>query len=82
VCTSKKGRALRIVQKRDHPTLFFEAVHTERAAYAFVCVVPQVALKVADLGHLTSSWPVHQRWVAALEEEFFQQVGLATCRQV
>jgi hypothetical protein len=45
------------------------------AAAAGVCLASyQVALKVADLGHLTSSWPVHQRWVAALEEEFFRQV--------
>lgn len=33
----------------------------------------QVALKCADLGHLASPRPVHRRWVACLEEEFFRQ---------
>jgi hypothetical protein len=34
---------------------------------------PQVALKVADVGHLAAPWDVHTRWVACLEEEFFRQ---------
>jgi len=33
----------------------------------------QVALKCCDLGHTASALPVHLRWVAALEEEFFRQ---------
>ena len=33
----------------------------------------QVALKCADLGHLTSSSEVHKRWVSQLEEEMFRQ---------
>ncbi|KAK9822974.1 hypothetical protein WJX74_010416 [Apatococcus lobatus] len=33
----------------------------------------QVALKCADLGHLTTMRDVHKRWVDALTEEFFQQ---------
>eukprot|EP00798_Chlamydomonas_sp_ICE-L_P023521 gene23521-9044_t len=33
----------------------------------------QVALKMADLGHLSAKLPVHLKWVAALEEEFFRQ---------
>ena len=34
---------------------------------------PQMALKCSDLGHLASDWPVHRKWVAALEEEMFRQ---------
>lgn len=33
----------------------------------------QMALKLADMGHLSAPLPVHLRWVAALEEEFFRQ---------
>eukprot|EP00798_Chlamydomonas_sp_ICE-L_P023244 gene23244-30468_t len=33
----------------------------------------QVALKMADLSHLSAKLPVHLQWVAALEEEFFRQ---------
>ncbi|KAG2436288.1 hypothetical protein HXX76_006599 [Chlamydomonas incerta] len=33
----------------------------------------QVALKVADIGHLGESLPVHERWLGVLEEEFFSQ---------
>lgn len=33
----------------------------------------QVAMKCADLGHLTSVWQVHVQWVRRLEEEFFAQ---------
>ena len=33
----------------------------------------QMALKCADLGHLAAPWPVHQKWVAGLEEELFRQ---------
>ncbi|KAG2497676.1 hypothetical protein HYH03_004414 [Edaphochlamys debaryana] len=33
----------------------------------------QLALKVADIGHLGSELGVHKRWLAALEEEFFLQ---------
>ncbi|MEW5307541.1 MAG: hypothetical protein WDW36_009929 [Sanguina aurantia] len=33
----------------------------------------QMALKLADLGHLSAPLHVHLRWVAALEEEFFRQ---------
>lgn len=32
-----------------------------------------MALKLADMGHLSAPLPVHLRWVAALEEEFFRQ---------
>ena len=32
-----------------------------------------MALKCADLGHLAAPWPVHQKWVAGLEEELFRQ---------
>jgi hypothetical protein len=32
-----------------------------------------VALKCADLGHTCASPPVHRRWVAGLQEEFFAQ---------
>jgi hypothetical protein len=34
---------------------------------------PQIALKAADLGHLCDPTPLHLRWVAGLEEEFFRQ---------
>ncbi|GFR47060.1 hypothetical protein Agub_g8745 [Astrephomene gubernaculifera] len=33
----------------------------------------QIALKVADLGHLGEELEVHQRWLGVLEEEFFLQ---------
>ncbi|GFR43842.1 hypothetical protein Agub_g4967 [Astrephomene gubernaculifera] len=33
----------------------------------------QVALKVADLGHLGAKLETHKRWLAGLEEEFFRQ---------
>eukprot|EP00879_Flechtneria_rotunda_P005016 GHRR01005292.1.p1 GENE.GHRR01005292.1~~GHRR01005292.1.p1 ORF type:complete len:859 (+),score=362.03 GHRR01005292.1:904-3480(+) len=33
----------------------------------------QMALKCADLGHVTAALPVHIRWVDQLEEEFFRQ---------
>ncbi len=33
----------------------------------------QIALKCADLGHLTSSKEVHKQWVSRLEEEMFRQ---------
>ena len=33
----------------------------------------QMALKCADLGHLTASREVHRRWVTRLESEFFAQ---------
>ncbi|KAG2451384.1 hypothetical protein HYH02_003986 [Chlamydomonas schloesseri] len=33
----------------------------------------QIVLKAADLGHLGEDVEVHQRWVRALEEEFFRQ---------
>ncbi|GLC59059.1 hypothetical protein PLESTB_001439000 [Pleodorina starrii] len=36
----------------------------------------QVALKVADLGHLAEQMEVHKRWLAALEAEFFLQGDL------
>jgi len=36
-------------------------------------VVLQLALKCADLGHLSLSWTSHMRWVQRLEEEFFAQ---------
>lgn len=32
-----------------------------------------MALKLADLGHLSYPLPIHLRWVAAREEEFFRQ---------
>ncbi|PNW82682.1 hypothetical protein CHLRE_06g289400v5 [Chlamydomonas reinhardtii] len=33
----------------------------------------QVAMKAADLGHLGEELEVHKRWLAGLEEEFFNQ---------
>ena len=33
----------------------------------------QLAIKVADLGHLGESLEVHKRWLTGLEEEFFRQ---------
>jgi hypothetical protein len=33
----------------------------------------QIALKMADLGHLCDPTPVHLQWVQRLEEEFFMQ---------
>ncbi|KAK9850625.1 hypothetical protein WJX84_003967 [Apatococcus fuscideae] len=36
-------------------------------------LIAQVALKCADLGHLTAPHEVHRRWVDALTEEFFRQ---------
>merc|ERR1711988_1323220 len=36
-------------------------------------LVLQLALKCADLGHLSLSWSSHLRWVRLLEEEFFAQ---------
>lgn len=33
----------------------------------------QMALKCSDLGHIASALPVHLKWVACLEEEFFRQ---------
>lgn len=33
----------------------------------------QVALKCADLGHLTMPWDLHLQWVQRLEKEFFVQ---------
>ncbi|KAG2443397.1 hypothetical protein HXX76_001757 [Chlamydomonas incerta] len=36
----------------------------------------QMALKCSDIGHVCASLPVHLRWVAALEEEFFRQGDL------
>ncbi|KAG2437156.1 hypothetical protein HXX76_005823 [Chlamydomonas incerta] len=33
----------------------------------------QIAIKVADLGHLGEELEVHKRWLAGLEEEFFRQ---------
>lgn len=33
----------------------------------------QMALKCADLGHLSLCWSSHMRWVQRLEEEFFAQ---------
>ncbi len=33
----------------------------------------QVALKCADVGHLSAPWEVHEQWVRGLEEEFFRQ---------
>jgi len=36
-------------------------------------VALQLALKCADLGHLSLSWTSHMRWVQRLEEEFFAQ---------
>lgn len=38
-----------------------------------------VALKCADLGNLAAPHAVHKRWVAQLEEEYFQQVRVRVC---
>jgi len=35
----------------------------------------QLALKCADLGHLAAPRSTHLKWVVALEEELFRQVG-------
>ena len=39
-------------------------------------VTPQMAMKCADLGHLSSARPVHLKWVRLLEEEMFRQGDL------
>jgi len=36
-------------------------------------IILQLALKCADLGHLSLCWSSHMRWVRRLEEEFFAQ---------
>ncbi|KAK9866695.1 hypothetical protein WJX84_006873 [Apatococcus fuscideae] len=36
-------------------------------------LIAQVALKVADIGHLCSPCKVHLRWAEQLKEEFFRQ---------
>lgn len=36
-------------------------------------LILQVALKCADLGHLTMPWDLHLQWVQRLEKEFFAQ---------
>mmetsp|Transcript_31413 Transcript_31413/g.83605 ORF Transcript_31413/g.83605 Transcript_31413/m.83605 type:complete len:650 (-) Transcript_31413:269-2218(-) len=36
----------------------------------------QVAIKCADVGHLSLSWPTHLQWVRRLQEEFFSQGDL------
>jgi len=33
----------------------------------------KMAMKCADLGHLTLAWEVHRKWVFRLEDEFFAQ---------
>merc|ERR1719217_911952 len=33
----------------------------------------QMAMKCADLGHLTLDWGVHRKWVSRVEAEFFAQ---------
>jgi len=38
-----------------------------------VLVTLQMALKCADVGHLTLKWSDHLNWVERLEEEFFAQ---------
>lgn len=43
---------------------------------------PQVAIKIADLGHMAESTEVHKRWVMCLEEELFQQVGGGACMRM
>jgi cAMP-specific phosphodiesterase 4 len=36
-------------------------------------VLLQMAMKIADLGHLALGWDVHMKWVLRLEKEFFAQ---------
>ena len=36
-------------------------------------MILQVALKIADVGHLCAPAPIHKRWTAQLTEEFFCQ---------
>eukprot|EP00403_Amphidinium_massartii_P005355 CAMPEP_0178382088 /NCGR_PEP_ID=MMETSP0689_2-20121128/6316_1 /TAXON_ID=160604 /ORGANISM="Amphidinium massartii, Strain CS-259" /LENGTH=832 /DNA_ID=CAMNT_0020002287 /DNA_START=27 /DNA_END=2525 /DNA_ORIENTATION=+ len=36
----------------------------------------QLAMKCADLGHLSLNWDLHLQWVRKIEEEFFQQGDL------
>jgi len=36
----------------------------------------QLAMKCADLGHLSLGWDLHCQWVRCIEEEFFQQGDL------
>jgi len=38
-------------------------------------LVLQVALKVADVGHVMAGWGVHRQWVGRLEEEMYRQVS-------
>lgn len=36
----------------------------------------QLAVKCADLGHMASSWPIHQAWVDRLQQELYSQGDL------
>ena len=36
----------------------------------------QMALKVADIAHLSAKTEVHKRWTEQLTEEFFRQVWI------
>ena len=36
-------------------------------------VILSMVMKMADVGHLMASWPVHMKWVEGLTEEFFSQ---------
>lgn len=47
------------------------ATHTHTITHAHA----QIAMKTADLGHLTHTREVHRKWVVRLEEEMFRQVG-------
>jgi len=42
----------------------------------------QVAMKTADLGHLSMNWSTHLRWVDRLEREFFEQGDMETALEI
>jgi hypothetical protein len=71
----------------EHGTLLKSFKEVSESATPFTPTSPegarlslQLALKCADLGHLSLCWTNHLRWVRLLEEEFFAQGDQeATC---
>jgi cAMP-specific phosphodiesterase 4/calcium/calmodulin-dependent 3',5'-cyclic nucleotide phosphodiesterase len=64
----------------EHGTLLKSFKEGSNSATPFIPTSPegarlslQLALKCADLGHLSLCWTNHLRWVRLLEEEFFAQ---------
>lgn len=81
--TDKRYSDLTTVSKRSNPS--FPRSLSPLSELTIVCVgkVPlddsermislQMALKLSDLSHVAAPFPLHLRWVCALEEEFFRQ---------